>query len=44
LRVSVCTNELNSINLIIDHVMDCVSATTTYTDNFDLGALREIFD
>jgi hypothetical protein len=43
LCVGVGTNELNALDVALDHVLDGVAAATADTDHFDLGALVEFF-
>jgi hypothetical protein len=43
LCIGVGTNELNALDIALDHVLNSVTAAATDTDHFDLGALVEFF-
>ena len=43
LLVGVGANELDALHTAVDHVVDCIAAATTHSDDFDDGALTGRF-
>jgi hypothetical protein len=40
LRIRICTDEINTVNLSIHHMLDRVTSTAAHTDDFNDRMLR----